>query len=48
MDQVNVYIIVFNHAYRRARALKFGTQIGGVIRKIFGYRDIADLTFSDL
>ena len=30
------------------RSVKFGTQIGGVIRKIFGYRDIADLTFSDL
>ena len=30
------------------RSVKFSTQIGGVIRKIFGYRDIADLTFSDL
>ena len=30
------------------RSVKFGTQIGCVIRKIFGYRDIADLTFSDL
>ena len=30
------------------RSVKFDTQIGGVIRKIFGYRDIAELTFSDL
>ena len=29
-------------------SVKFGTEIGGVIRKILGYRDIADLTFSDL
>ena len=30
------------------QAFKFGTPIGGVISKnFFGYRDIADLTFSD-
>ena len=30
------------------QSLKFDTQIGVSLGRFFGYRDIADLTFSDL
>ena len=34
--------------YYNDTSVRFGTQIGGVIRKMIGYRDISDLTFSNL